>query len=72
MVQRQRIADGEGEGDGGEMTLRKKGGRGFASKARNCDVSFTPGFSPVSNEDKWRWQISAVLLYACGSLLTDL
>jgi len=24
----------------------------FASRARNCDVSFTPGFSPVSNDDK--------------------
>jgi hypothetical protein len=25
-----------------------------ASKARNRDISFTPGFSPVSNDDKRR------------------
>jgi len=29
-------------------------GRGFASQARNRDISFTPGFSPVWNDDKKR------------------
>jgi hypothetical protein len=29
-----------------------EGRGGFASKARDCDISFTPGFSPVSNDDK--------------------
>jgi len=27
---------------------------------KNCDISFTPGFSPVSNDDKKRGTVSTV------------
>ena|GEM_PF-4280559 len=31
-----------------------------ASKPRDCDISFTPGFSPVSNDDKKRKTVLTV------------
>ena len=34
-----------------------------ASKARNRDISFTPGFSPVSNDDKRRETVLTVFTY---------
>ena len=33
-------------------------------KARDCDISFTPGFSPVSNDDKKRETVLTVS--SCG------
>ena len=36
---------------------------GFASRARYCEISFTPGFSPVSNDDKKGETVLTVITY---------
>ena len=35
----------------------------LCTNARDCDVSFTPGFSPVSNDDKKRGTVKTALIY---------
>jgi hypothetical protein len=43
-----------------------------ASKARDCDISFTPGFSPVSNDDKKRKTVLNGFLFGHNTEVVDM